>query len=121
MKAILRTFVLAALVPALMTAAAPAQRPPKPAPLSPGASVPAPKQKFFYHYEWTRGAVLSGEEWERGAAVNAGRSHLPAAPSGDEWREIDGNYVLASRATHAIVRVVAAPHPTVAGRSGGQP
>lgn len=51
-----------------------------------------------------------------------GRSgnHLRPAPTGDEWREIDRNYVLASTSTHAIVRVIAAPHPTVPGHSGGE-
>jgi Ni/Co efflux regulator RcnB len=93
---------------------------PRKAPSSP-AGIPPQKQDFFYHYEWTRGAVLTPQEWGRGSAIEAGRNHLPAASAGEEWREIDRNYVLASTSTHAIVRVVAAPHATVPGRSGGEP
>ncbi|MGA8110834.1 MAG: hypothetical protein WB974_15475, partial [Acidobacteriaceae bacterium] len=88
MKAILHTLVLAGFAAGLLPVGA--QSAQKPAPPASSSSIPAQKQEFFYHYEWTRGAVLSAEEWERGAEVNAGRSHLRAAPSGDEWREIDG-------------------------------
>jgi len=85
------------------------------------AKAPRP-QKFFYHYEWTRGAVLSAPEWKRGAMVQHPKQHgLPQAASGEKWREIDDNYVLASESTHAIVRVVAAPHATTPGESGGEP
>lgn len=83
-------------------------------------SIPPRRQKFFYHYEWTRGAVLTAQEWRRGAVIHDPRRHdLKPPPPGDEWREIDRNYVLASWATHAIVRVAAAPHATTPGRSGG--
>jgi len=114
MRTMLGILVLAAAVS--LTAAAQA-----PAPAKSAEAVPQRQQKFYYHYEWTRGAVVNGQEWKRGAAIDHPRQHgLPAAPAGEEWREIDRNYVLASQTTHAIVRVVAAPHPTVAGRSGGE-
>lgn len=115
MKAILRILALAAVPSAILLAQSPS-----PAPASAHA-IPPREQKFFYHYEWTRGAVLTSQEWQRGAAIDPRRHGLPAPPAADQWREIDRNYVLVSRSTHAIVRVVAAPHPTVPGRSGGQP
>ncbi len=112
MKALLRILTLSAI--ASVAAAAQTAQPENP--------IPPRQQKFFYHYEWTRGAVVSSQEWKRGAAINHPRHDgLPVAPRGDEWVEIDRNYVLASKSTHAIVRVVAAPHPTVPGRSGGEP
>lgn len=111
MRAMLGILVLAGS----LTAAAQARPPAAP-------GVPPRQQKFFYHYEWTRGAVVSGAEWKRGAVIDHPRQHgLPPAAAGQEWREIDRNYVLASQATHAIVRVIAAQHATVPGRSGGEP
>lgn len=68
------------------------------------------QQKYVYHYEWTKGAHLTHAEWARGRTIEPLAHHLPPAPRGSAWREIDGNYVLASQSTHAIVRVVAAPH-----------
>jgi hypothetical protein len=118
MQVILRILALSALAtlaaPALVAAATPLQS-------APPAPRPLPKQNFVYHYEWTHGAVLTPQEWQRGASIDPRRRRLPPPPPGKEWREIDGNDVLASRSTHVIVRVVAAPHPTVPGRSGGEP
>lgn len=115
MKAMVRMVAMAAVASAVAAAQA------KP-PAQSAEAIPPRQQTFFYHYEWTRGAVLTGQEWKQGAAIaHPQQEGLPAAPAGEEWREIDRNYVLASQSTHAIVRVVAAPHPTVAGNSGGEP
>jgi Ni/Co efflux regulator RcnB len=112
-KALLRILTLGIIASGAVTAAAQTAQS--------GNPVPPAQQKFYYHYEWTRGAVVSSQEWKRGAPINHPRHDgLPVAPRGDEWVEIDRNYVLASKSTHAIVRVVAAPHPTVPGRSGGE-
>jgi len=73
-------------------------------------SSPPPPPKYVYHYEWTRGAQLTNSEWARSRVVDPHRHHLAPAPRGCEWREIDRNYVLASRSTHAVQRVVAARH-----------
>ena len=91
---------------------------------SSGAAQPTTprQQKFYYHYEWTHGAVVTGAEWKRGAMIQHPEQRgLPTAATGEEWREIDRNYVLVSESTHAIVRVMAAPHPTIPGHSGGEP
>lgn len=116
-----RLFVVAALA---CTAAGAAQNPLAHIVLSSTSSArpAAPQeQSFYYHYEWTQGAVVTPEEWKRGAAVSPGSAQLELPPGGYEWREIDSNYVLASKSTHAIHQVVAAPHPTIPGHSGGEP
>ena len=116
MKAILRIGTLAVL--SGFAAAAVALGPP----VKSRHGIPPREQNFYYHYEWTHGAVLTSPEWKRGTVIQHPRRHgLPQAPKGQEWREIDRNYVLASSSTHAIERVMAAPHPTVSGRSGGEP
>jgi Ni/Co efflux regulator RcnB len=78
-------------------------------------------QQFFYHYEWVRGAVLTPTEWKRGISIDYRVNALQPPPPGYQWREIDRNYVLASASTHTIAGVVAAPHSTSPGRSGGEP
>ncbi|HEX4065868.1 MAG TPA: RcnB family protein [Acidobacteriaceae bacterium] len=103
---------------ALLVTAALAQAPQTPT--SPRPAHPQ-NQQFYYHYEWGHGAILSPSEWKRGVRLDYRRSHLDPPPPTYEWREIDRNYVLASTSTHAIVRVVAAPHPTIPGHSGGEP
>jgi Ni/Co efflux regulator RcnB len=118
MKAILQILALAAMGSIAMGAMA------LPQAKKSESSQPAPakKQKFFYHYEWSRGAVVTAQEWKRGATIaHPRREGLPRPPAGEQWREIDRNYVLVSSKSHRIVRVMAAPHPTAPGYSGGEP
>jgi Ni/Co efflux regulator RcnB len=51
---------------------------------------------------------LHDEDWKRGERVDYHEHHLRAPPRGYEWREVDGNYVLAAVATGVIASVVAA-------------
>lgn len=92
----LEAFVLAAMALAPVNA-----RPQKAA---------APKQKYVYHYEWTKGAHITSAEWARGRAIDYRNLHLPPPPRGYQWREIDGNYLLAAKSGHVIEKVIAAPH-----------
>lgn len=120
MKSILHLLALAAAFTA--GAAVLAQSPPPNANSKKAHSIPPAKQKFYYHYEWMKGAVLSSQEWNNGAKIDHPRQQgLTPAPKGEEWREIDRNYILVSSSTHKIERVKAAPHPTPPGQSGGQP
>ena len=65
---------------------------------------------YVKHEEWKKGATIHKEDWERGEHIDYKEHHLKAPPHGYEWREVDGNYVLALAATGVIASVVAASH-----------
>jgi Ni/Co efflux regulator RcnB len=71
-----------------------------------------PDQRDNHHYvrhdEWRKGARMNHDDWNRGERVDYRHSHLHAPPRGYEWREVDGNYVMAAVATGVIASVVAA-------------
>jgi Ni/Co efflux regulator RcnB len=69
--------------------------------------------QYVHHGDWKKGAKMRDEDWRRGEHVDYKARHLRAPPRGYEWREVDGNYVLAAIATGVIASVVAA---SVAGR-----
>jgi Ni/Co efflux regulator RcnB len=64
--------------------------------------------QFVHHDEWKKGAKIRDEDWKRGEHLDYKEHHLRAPPHGYEWREVDGNYVLAAVATGVIASVVAA-------------
>jgi Ni/Co efflux regulator RcnB len=64
--------------------------------------------QFVHHDEWKKGAKIHDEDWKRGEHLDYKEHHLRAPPRGYEWREVDGNYVLAAVATGVIASVVAA-------------
>lgn len=63
---------------------------------------------YVHHEEWKKGAAMRHEDWQRAQRVDYHQHHLRAPPRGYEWREVDGNYVLAAVATGVIASVVAA-------------
>ncbi len=63
---------------------------------------------YVRHGEWKKGARIRNEDWQRGEHVDYRQRHLRAPPRGYEWRQVDGNYVLAVVATGVIASVVAA-------------
>jgi len=66
-------------------------------------------QHYVHHDEWKKGYHMNHDDWNRGEHVDDWRSHhLRQPPRGYEWREVDGNYVLAATATGIIAAVVAA-------------
>lgn len=66
-------------------------------------------QQYVRHNEWKRGYHMRPEDWNRGERVDNWRDyHLSAPPRGYEWREVDGNYVLAAVTTGIVASVVAA-------------
>jgi len=65
-------------------------------------------RQYVHHEEWKKGAKIRDEDWKRGEHVDYKERHLRAPPRGYEWREVDGNYVLAAVATGVIASVVAA-------------
>jgi Ni/Co efflux regulator RcnB len=61
---------------------------------------------YVHHQEWKKGSRMRDEDWRRGQPVDYHEHHLRAPPRGHEWREVDGNYVLAAVATGVIASVV---------------
>ncbi len=68
---------------------------------------------YVRHEDWKKGAKMRDEDWRRGGHLDYKEHHLRKPPRGYEWREVDGNYVLAAIATGVIASVVAA---SIAGR-----
>lgn len=66
---------------------------------------------YVKHDEWHKGAKIQQEDWNRGQQVDWHAHHLRQPPRGYEWREVDGNYVLAAVATGVIASaIIAAGH-----------
>lgn len=65
-----------------------------------------PRAEWRRHDEWRRGARIRHEDWDRGHAVDWRGRHLRRPPRGYEWREVDGNYVLAAVASGVIASVI---------------
>jgi Ni/Co efflux regulator RcnB len=63
---------------------------------------------YVEHKEWKKGYHMRDEDWHRGEVVDYRTYHLKRPPNGYEWREVDGNYVLAAVATGVIASVIAA-------------
>ncbi len=59
------------------------------------------------HPEWRKGHRMAQNDWSRGQQVDYRAHHLRAPPRGYEWREVDGNYVLAAAATGLIASIIA--------------
>jgi len=63
--------------------------------------------RYVQHREWRRGARMNQDDWNRGERIDYRRYHLRAPRRGYEWREVDGNYVMAAVATGVIANVIA--------------
>jgi Ni/Co efflux regulator RcnB len=63
---------------------------------------------YVRHDEWKKGARISHDDWNRGEKIDYRHYHLNAPPRGYEWREVDGNYVLAAVATGVIASTIVA-------------
>jgi Ni/Co efflux regulator RcnB len=62
---------------------------------------------YVRHDDWKKGARMNHDDWNRGERVDYRHYHLHAPPRGYEWREVDGNYVMAAVATGVIASIVA--------------
>ena len=65
-------------------------------------------QTYVKHDEWKKGYHMNKDDWARGEVVDYKTYHLRKPPSGYEWREVDGNYVLAAVATGIIASAIVA-------------
>ncbi len=63
---------------------------------------------YRHHADWRKGHRMAHGDWARGQRVDYRSHHLRAPPRGYEWRQVDGNYVLAAAATGLIASVIAA-------------
>ena len=66
------------------------------------------QQKYVEHKEWKHGYHMNHDDWDRGQPVDYRTYHLQQPRSGYEWRQVDGNYVMAAVATGVIASVVVA-------------
>jgi Ni/Co efflux regulator RcnB len=62
------------------------------------------------HADWRAGGHIARDDWGRGAHVDYRTHHLRRPPRGYEWREVDGNYVMAAVATGLIASIILANH-----------
>lgn len=67
-----------------------------------------PHHTYVHHQEWRKGYRMHNEDWNRGERIDYRQNHLRRPPSGYEWRQVDGNYVMAAVATGVIASVVIA-------------
>ncbi len=63
---------------------------------------------YVRHDDWKKGSRMNRNDWNRGQRFDYRRYHLSAPPRGYEWRQVDGNYVMAAVATGVIASVIAA-------------
>ena len=63
---------------------------------------------YVRHDEWRKGYHMNHDDWNRGERIDYRTYHLQAPPRGYEWREVDGNYVLAAVATGVIASAIVA-------------
>ena len=63
---------------------------------------------YVHHDEWKKGYHMRDEDWHRGEPVDYRTYHLKRPPRGYEWRQVDGNYVMAAVATGVIASVIVA-------------
>jgi Ni/Co efflux regulator RcnB len=64
---------------------------------------------YKQHSEWKAGSKIQPDDWNRGDKVDYRQNHLRRPPAGHEWRQIEGNFVLANQ-DGVIVSVRHAPH-----------
>ena len=58
-------------------------------------------------HHWRKGDRIDHDSWGRAAPVDYRAHHLRRPPRGYEWRDVDGNYVLAAVATGLIASAIA--------------
>ena len=61
-------------------------------------------------HNWRKGDRISRDDWHRYQSVDWRRHHLRQPPRGYEWREVNGQYVMAAVATGLIASIIIANH-----------
>ncbi len=57
-------------------------------------------------HQWNRGERMGQNDWNGAQRVDYRRHHLRRPPNGYEWRQSNGQYVLAAVATGLIASIV---------------
>jgi Ni/Co efflux regulator RcnB len=73
-----------------------------------GPPPPPPHGGYVRHDDWRSGHRMAQGDWGRAQRIDYNRYHLPPPRRGYEWRQVDGNYVMAAVATGLIASVVVA-------------
>jgi len=63
---------------------------------------------FVRHDDWRKGGRMNRDDWNRGRRLDYRAYRLDPPRRGYEWREVDGNYVMAAIATGLIVTAIIA-------------
>ena len=63
---------------------------------------------YVRHDDWKKGHAMNHDDWARGEQVDYRTNHLRQPQRGYEWRQVDGNYVLAGVATGIIASTIIA-------------
>lgn len=64
---------------------------------------------YVRHDDWKKGQHIRHEDWDRGQRVDDWQAHhLRRPPRGYEWRDIDGQYVMAN--SGGVIFSVVIPH-----------
>ncbi len=70
-------------------------------------AVSAPAAFANPHPEWHKGRAIDHGHWDHAERVDWKARHLHRPPRGYEWRDVDGNYVMAAVATGVIANIIA--------------
>ena len=62
------------------------------------------------HSDFRRGGRVAHQDWDRGQRVDYRSHHLRRPARGYEWRQVDGNYVMAAVATGVIASMIMSGH-----------
>ena len=68
-----------------------------------------PLHPYIRHDEWKKGYHMQRADWQRGEPLDSHRYRLPDPPRGYQWRELDGNFVMAQIATGIVASVIVPP------------
>lgn len=62
------------------------------------------------HSDWRKGGYVARNDWDHGQRIDYRSHHLSRPPRGYEWRQVNGNYVLAAVATGVIASLILNSH-----------
>jgi Ni/Co efflux regulator RcnB len=110
MKRILTTATALTLLMAPISAMAQPHRDDHRGPAMHGPAMHGPAMHGPRHPDWRNGGHIARGDWNRGHRIDYRHYHLRKPPRGYEWREVDGNYVLAAVATGLIASIMLANH-----------